>query len=109
LYAWRGVLVSHSGDETPVGWPALRSTSYSHNFKPLIHVALLYFLHRHSGEAIAPGYQIGNIIFPSPMPVVIWAVFSRPFIVSVLRSRPEHPDQPSMTQAPRYDDTSFQV
>jgi len=39
-------------------------------------------------EAIALGYQIGNLIFPSLIPVVLWAGFSRPFIESMLRSRP---------------------
>lgn len=39
-------------------------------------------------EAIALGYQIGNLISPSLIPVVLWAVFSRPFIESVLRNRP---------------------
>lgn len=39
-------------------------------------------------EAIALGYQIGNLIFPSLIPVVLWAGFSRPFIESLLRSRP---------------------
>ena len=38
-------------------------------------------------EFIALGYQIGNLIFPSLIPVVLWAVFSRPFIESVLQSR----------------------
>lgn len=38
-------------------------------------------------EAIALGYQIGNLIFPSLIPVVLWAVFNRQFIESVLRSR----------------------
>lgn len=38
-------------------------------------------------EAIALGYQIGSLIFPSLIPVVLWAVFSRPFIERVLRSQ----------------------
>lgn len=42
-------------------------------------------------EVIALGYQIGNLIFPSLIPVVLWAVFSRPFIESVLRRRPATP------------------
>lgn len=36
-------------------------------------------------EAIVLGYQIGMLIFPSLIPVVLWAVFSRRFIESVLR------------------------
>lgn len=39
-------------------------------------------------EAIALGYQIGSLILPSLVPVVLWAVFSRPFIDSV---RPQVP------------------
>ena len=38
-------------------------------------------------EVIALGYQIGNLIFPSLIPAVLWAGFSRPFIESVLRSQ----------------------
>jgi hypothetical protein len=34
-------------------------------------------------EAIALGYQIGALIFPSLIPVVLWVVFSRPFIEGV--------------------------
>jgi hypothetical protein len=36
-------------------------------------------------NVIALGYQIGNLIFPSLAPVVLWAVFSRRFIENVLR------------------------
>jgi hypothetical protein len=35
-------------------------------------------------EAIALGYQVGSLIFPSLVPVVVWAVSSRVFIESVL-------------------------
>ncbi len=38
-------------------------------------------------EAIALNYQIGSLILPTLVPVVLWAVFSRLFIVSLLRSR----------------------
>ncbi|MHB1292563.1 MAG: exosortase H-associated membrane protein [Sulfuricella sp.] len=38
-------------------------------------------------EAIALGYQIGNLIFPSLIPVVLWAGFNRLFIESTLRSQ----------------------
>lgn len=38
-------------------------------------------------EAIAFGYQIGTLIFPSLMPVVLWAGFSRLFIENLLRSQ----------------------
>jgi hypothetical protein len=36
-------------------------------------------------EAIALGYQIGALILPSLIPVVLWALFSRAFIESLLR------------------------
>jgi len=42
-------------------------------------------------EAIALGYQIGNLIFPSLIPVVLWALFSRQFIENLLRSRSRNP------------------
>jgi hypothetical protein len=38
-------------------------------------------------EAIALGYQLGSLIFPSLIPVVLWAAFSWPFIEGVLRPR----------------------
>jgi hypothetical protein len=38
-------------------------------------------------EAIALGYQAGSLIFPTLMPVVLWAAFNRPFIERALRSR----------------------
>ena len=37
-------------------------------------------------EVIALGYQLGVLIFPSVVPVVLWVAFSRPFIESLLRS-----------------------
>lgn len=37
-------------------------------------------------EAVALGYQIGNLIFPSLIPVVLWAGFNRSFIEAVLRA-----------------------
>jgi hypothetical protein len=37
-------------------------------------------------EATALGYQLGSLIFPSLIPVVLWAVLSREFIASVVRS-----------------------
>lgn len=37
-------------------------------------------------EAIALGYQVGALILPSLMPVVLWALFNRPFIEGLLRS-----------------------
>ena len=37
-------------------------------------------------EAIALGYQVGALILPSLMPVVLWAIFNRPFIEGLLRS-----------------------
>lgn len=36
-------------------------------------------------EFIALGYQLGNLIFPSLIPVVLWACFSRRFIERMLR------------------------
>lgn len=36
-------------------------------------------------EAIVLGYQVGSLILPSLMPVVLWAAFSRLFIESALR------------------------
>ena len=35
-------------------------------------------------DAIALGYQIGNLIFPTLIPVLLWAVFNRPFIESAI-------------------------
>ena len=42
-------------------------------------------------EAIALGYQVGNLIFPTLIPVVLWALFNRTFIESVLWRRPATP------------------
>ncbi|MHB9100076.1 MAG: exosortase H-associated membrane protein [Sulfuricella sp.] len=42
-------------------------------------------------EAIALAYQIGNLIFPSLIPVVLWAGFNRLFIESTLRSQVRNP------------------
>lgn len=36
-------------------------------------------------EAIAIGYQIGTLILPSLVPVVLWAAFNRPFLSGLLR------------------------
>jgi len=38
-----------------------------------------------SKEIIVLGYQIGHLIFPSLIPVVLWAVFNRQFINNLLR------------------------
>jgi hypothetical protein len=38
-------------------------------------------------EAIALGYQIGILIFPSLIPIVLWAAFNRTFIENILGSR----------------------
>jgi hypothetical protein len=35
-------------------------------------------------EASAIGYQIGTLILPTLVPVVLWAIFNRPFIASLL-------------------------
>ena len=37
-------------------------------------------------EAISLGYQVGALILPSLIPVVLWALFNRPFIEGLLRS-----------------------
>ncbi len=37
-------------------------------------------------EAIALCYQIGSLIFPSLLPVILWAIFNRPFIESLQHS-----------------------
>ena len=37
-------------------------------------------------EAIALGYQVGALILPSLVPVVMWAAFNRPFIEGALPS-----------------------
>ena len=36
-------------------------------------------------EAIALGYQLGTLVLPSAVPVVLWAAFNRTFIASLLR------------------------
>jgi hypothetical protein len=38
-------------------------------------------------EVIALSYQIGSLIFPSLIPVVLWASFNRMFIENLLRSQ----------------------
>ncbi len=35
-------------------------------------------------ETIALAYQIGNLIFPSLIPIVLWALFNQSFIVNLL-------------------------
>lgn len=45
-------------------------------------------------EAIALGYQVGNLIFPSLIPVVLWALFNRRFIENLLRSQASKPVTP---------------
>jgi hypothetical protein len=43
-------------------------------------------------EVIALSYQIGTLIFPSLIPVILWAVFSRLFILSLRNAQThEHP------------------
>ncbi len=39
-------------------------------------------------EAVALGYQLGTLIFPTLVPVLLWAAFNRPYIADVLRRRP---------------------
>lgn len=50
-------------------------------------------------EAVALGYQAGSLIFPSLIPVLLWALFSRPFIESVVRSRARSSRTTSSTQS----------
>ncbi|HXN15261.1 MAG TPA: exosortase H-associated membrane protein [Usitatibacter sp.] len=46
-------------------------------------------------EAIAFGYQVGSLIFPSLVPVMLWALFCRAFIARVLGTTgPRRPDPP---------------
>ena len=47
-------------------------------------------LSRWHAEAIALGYQLGSLIFPSLVPVVLWGASSRMFIDSVLHSQTRH-------------------
>lgn len=42
-------------------------------------------------ETIALGYQIGYLIFPSLIPVILWAIFNRRFIDNLLRLHPAIP------------------
>lgn len=45
-------------------------------------------------DAIALSYQVGSLIFPSLIPVVLWASFNRTFIKGLLRSQtPNTPTQ----------------
>jgi hypothetical protein len=41
-------------------------------------------------EAIALSYQIGNLIFPSLIPVVLWVSFNRSLIENLLGSQLRH-------------------
>jgi hypothetical protein len=38
-------------------------------------------------EVIALGYQVGALLFPSLVPVTLWAVFNRPFVEDALQTR----------------------
>lgn len=40
-------------------------------------------------EALALGYQLGSLIFPTVVPVVLWIAFNRPFLERVLASARE--------------------
>jgi hypothetical protein len=46
-------------------------------------------------EAIAIGYQIGTLILPSLVPVVLWAAFNRGFISGLMRSPARSPQADS--------------
>lgn len=48
-------------------------------------------MHGWRREAIALGYQAGTLIFPSLVPVMLWAIFNRPFIAGLHR-QPSAPD-----------------
>lgn len=45
-------------------------------------------------EAVAIGYQLGTLILPSLVPVLLWAAFNRPFIANVLKRRPPEGEPP---------------
>lgn len=52
-------------------------------------------------DAIALGYQIGTLILPTLMPVMLWAVFNRRFIEGVVRRKePANPIPSSMPSNP---------
>ena len=36
-------------------------------------------------EAVVLGYQLGSLVLPSVVPVVLWAALNRPFIASLWR------------------------
>lgn len=42
-------------------------------------------------EVIALGYQLGSLILPTLVPVILWAAFNRPFIERLLRARSPAP------------------
>jgi hypothetical protein len=42
-------------------------------------------------EGVALGYQVGSLLFPSLMPVVLWAAFSRRFIEGLLPMKAMQP------------------
>jgi hypothetical protein len=47
-------------------------------------------------EFIALAYQVGNLIFPSLIPVVLWALFSRQFIAGLLLRSQTRNTQPRL-------------
>jgi len=42
-------------------------------------------------EGVALGYQVGSLIFPSLVPVMLWAAFSRRFIEGLMPSKTLEP------------------
>jgi hypothetical protein len=45
-------------------------------------------------EAIALAYQLGNLVFPSVVPVVVWVALEKRFLESLLGPRMRGPDPP---------------
>jgi len=52
-------------------------------------------------EVIALGYQLGNLIFPSLAPVMVWVAFSRLFAGGVSGQRGENQSEPKMGEHQR--------
>jgi hypothetical protein len=50
-------------------------------------IALQSGIHGAKREAIALAYQLGSLIFPTLMPVIVWAALSRDFLAELLGSR----------------------
>lgn len=55
--------------------------------KMSLEIALQSGIHGAKREAIALGYQLGSLIFPTLAPVIVWAAGSRDFLAELLGSR----------------------